>query len=52
MWIVLALVAGLVIGVVEKDEISKVFDSSAKTVKETTSTVIEKTKEYKAKITK
>jgi len=52
MWIILALVAGLVVGVGEKDEIGKVFESGAKTVKETTSTVIEKTKEYGDKITK
>jgi hypothetical protein len=52
MWIVLALVAGFVVGVVEKDEIGKVFDTSAKTAKEITSTVIEKTKEYGDKITK
>jgi len=52
MWIVLALVAGLTVGVVEKDNIGKIFDSGAKVVKETSSTVIEKTKEYSDKVTK
>jgi|UPI0003623872 hypothetical protein len=45
MWLVLALIAGVTVGVVEKDSIGKAFDFSVKTVKETTETVIQKTKD-------
>jgi hypothetical protein len=45
MWIVLALVAGLTVGVVEKDNIGKFFDSGIKAVKETTETAIQKAKD-------
>ncbi len=52
MWIILALIAGIAVGSVEKENIGKALDSGAKTVKETTNTVIDKTIEFKDKITK
>ena len=52
MWIILALIAGIAVGSVEKENIGKALDSGAKTVKETTNTVIDKTKEFKDTITK
>jgi len=52
MWIILALIAGIAVGSIEKENIGKVLDSSAKTVKETTNTLIDKTKEFKDTITK
>jgi hypothetical protein len=52
MWLILALVAGLTVGIVEKDNIGKAFDSGIKAAKETSNTVIEKTKEYTDKVIK
>jgi hypothetical protein len=45
MWIVLAVVVGLAVGVVEKDNIGKFFDSGIKTIKETSETAIQKAKD-------
>ena len=52
MWVIIALITGIVVGSIEKENIGKALDSSAKTVKETTNTVIDKTIEFKDKITK
>jgi hypothetical protein len=52
MWIILALIAGIAVGSIEKENIGKALDSGAKTVKETANTVIDKTKEFKDTITK
>ena len=46
------VIAGIAVGSVEKENIGKALDSGAKTVKETTNTVIDKTIEFKDKITK
>jgi len=45
MWLILALVAGITVGVVQKDNIGKAFDSSIKAVKESSETVIQKAKD-------
>jgi len=46
------LTPGIAVGSIEKENIGKALDSVAKTVKETTNTVIDKTKEFKDTITK
>jgi len=45
MWLALALIAGIAVGVVEKDNIGKAFDSSIKAVKESSESVIQKAKD-------
>jgi hypothetical protein len=52
MWIIIALIAGIAVGGIEKENIGKALDSGAKTVKETTNSVIDKTKEFRDTITK
>ena len=52
LFLLSTLTPGIAVGSIEKENIGKALDSGAKTVKETTNTVIDKTKEFKDTITK